>query len=61
MGEFGGEEGLADAADDAGGEHGADAFEDDVEFDAGLLGDDGKGMLLEAGDEVFGDGEDPGR
>ena len=60
MGELGGEEGLADAADNPGLEHQADALQHGVERDAGLLGDGLEGAGLVAGDEVFGDGEDAG-
>lgn len=60
VGELGGEEGLAHAADDACLEHGADACEDDVEFDTGLFGDDFEGLALKTRDEVFGNSEDFG-
>lgn len=60
VGEFSGEQGLADTADDAGFLHGADAGDDGVEGDVGFFRDELEGVALEAGNEVFGDGEDFG-
>ena len=60
FGEFVGEEGLADAADDAGFEHGADALDDGVEVDAAFFGDELERVLQETFHAVFADGEDAG-
>ena len=60
MSEFGGEEGLAHTANDACFEHGANALEDDREFDAGLFGNDFEGVALKTGNEVFGNSENFG-
>ncbi len=60
MGEFGGEQRLADPADDAGFQHRADALEHGVQRHAGLLGDPVERLALEAGDEILGNRENPG-
>ena len=56
--EVGCDEGLADAPDSAGVEHGADAFDDGFEGYSGFFGDFEKWFANEALDFVLGDGED---
>lgn len=58
VGEFGGKEGLADAADDSGFEHRLNALEHGFEWHSALFGDDVEGLALKAGDKVFGDRKD---
>jgi hypothetical protein len=60
VGEFGGEEGLADAADDAGFDHGADALDDGIKGYAAFFCDELEGVAEEAFHAVFADGEDAG-
>lgn len=58
VGEFCCKHGLADAANDAFLLHGADALDDGFQRDSRFLGDKVEGLFLEAGDEVFRNGED---
>ncbi len=58
--QFVGEEGLADAADDAAGDHGADALDDDAEGYATFFCDELEGVAEKAFHAVFADGEDAG-
>jgi hypothetical protein len=60
LGELVGQQGLAHAADDAGGEHGADALHHGVKRQAALLRDELEGMLVEALHPVLAHGEDLG-
>ncbi len=60
MGEVDGHEGLADATDGAGTEHGGNTLVDGGEIDVAEGGDVGEGGSGEALDFVFGDGEDLG-
>ncbi len=53
VGELVGKQGLADAADDAGLQHRADALQDGGELDAALLGDHPKWFRLKSADAVL--------
>jgi len=60
LGQLVGKQGLSHTTNDAGGEHGADAFHDGVKGHAALLRDELEGMLVEALHAVLAHGEDLG-
>ena len=60
MGEFGGEEGLADSTNDSSFEHCTNTFEHDGQLYSRLFGDSLEGLALEASDEIFGYRENAG-
>ena len=56
--EAGGEQRLPDAADRSGAQHRRDAFDDDVDVEAGTLRDLPKRIRLKSAQPILGDGQD---